>query len=169
MNIWIIGLAFLYFLGLLFLIWISGFIFGAPFEPSHGKEARAMLELSKAKKGDQVAELGAGDGKMVIEFAKKGAEVHGYEINPFLVWVAKKRIKEKGLQDKAEIHWKNFWKQNLGSFDVVSVFQINLIMRRLEKKLKKELKKGARVVSNTWKLPNKKQVKQKDNVYLYEF
>ena len=45
-----------------------------------------MIEFSKIKKNEKVADLGSGNGRVVIEFAKlpNVKEVHGFEINPFL-------------------------------------------------------------------------------------
>ena len=42
-------------------------------------------------------------------------------------------------------------------------------MKKLAKKLKKNSKKGARIVSNTWKFRDKKPIKQEKGVYLYKF
>ena len=41
-------------------------------------------------------------------------------------------------------------------------------MERLGKKLKSELKTGARVISNVYTFPTWSQSKKEDNVYLYE-
>jgi len=162
-------------LGIFLLISIFFFILlpliiGAPFESTDKKTLRKMIEFSEVKKKEKVADLGSGNGKIVIEFAKLPvvAEAHGFEINPFLVWFSKRKIKKLGLQDKAFIHWKNFWNQNLSEYDVIIVYQIVLIMKKLERKLKRELKKSSRVVSNTWKFPNWKPKKVEGEVYLYE-
>ncbi|HTY43754.1 MAG TPA: class I SAM-dependent methyltransferase [Patescibacteria group bacterium] len=152
---------------LIFLSWISFSFFGAPFQPSSDRELREMIELASFKKRQKTADLGSGDGKVVIEFAKRGAEAHGFEINPLLVWIAKKKIKRLGLKN-AFIHKKNFWKQDFSGFDIVTSFQISYVMPGLEEKLKKELKKGAKVISNTWTFPNWKPKKQEGKVYLYE-
>jgi len=157
-----------YFLLLIFSIWFSGFFFGAPFESTIKKRAKKMIEFSDVKKNEKVVDLGSGNGKIVIEFAKKGIESHGYEINPFLVWWSRKKIKKLFLQDKAFIHWKNFMKEDLSDYDVVCVFQIWYMMGKLERKLEKELKKSSRIVSNTWKFPNWKPKKQSKGIYLYK-
>jgi len=150
------------------LIWFSGFFFGAPFEPTNSETLRKMIEFSKIKKGEKLADIGSGNGKIVIAFARKGVECHGFEINPFLVWISRRKIKKLNLEDRAFVHWKNFWKQDLGRFDVISIFQIGNIMKKLERKLKKELTSGTRVVSNTWKFPNWRPKKIEKDVYLYE-
>ncbi len=43
-----------------------------------------MVELAMAKPTDKAADLGSGDGRIVMAFAKTGIEVHGYEIDPTL-------------------------------------------------------------------------------------
>ena len=128
---------FVMFVLLIFFIWFSSVFFGAPFQPSSDKAVKQMLELAKVRKKDKAADLGSGNGKIVIAFAQKGAEAHGYEINPLLVWISRSRIRRMHLQKKAFIHWGNFMKANLSKFNIVTSFQINFIMPGLEKKLKK--------------------------------
>tara|TARA_B100000315_G_C14576839_1_gene588326 strand:+ start:1158 stop:1688 length:531 start_codon:yes stop_codon:yes gene_type:complete len=150
------------------LIWLSALFFGAPFQPSYNKEVRKMIEFANLKKGNKVVDLGSGNGKIVIAFAKKGIESHGFEINPILAWLSRRKIKRLNLQKKAFIHRKNFWNQNFSDFDIITIFQIGKIMPKLESKLQKELKKGAKVISNIWIFPNWKYKEKKGEVYLYE-
>lgn len=151
------------------------FFFGAPWEPTDKKTLGKMAEFAKIKKGEKIVDLGSGTGTIVIEFARNPLvkEAHGYEINPILVWISRIRIKNLGLQKKAFIHFGNFMNKDLSKFDVVFIFQIFTIMPSLEKKLKKELKKGSRIVSNTWKFPHLKLKKKFEKgimkkAYLYE-
>ena len=65
---------------------IIPFMFGASFEISRREVVEKMIEFAKLKKGEKVVDLGSGDGRVVLEFARKGVEVHGYEINPLLVF-----------------------------------------------------------------------------------
>ena len=155
---------------LIFYFVILPLFVGAPFDITHRKELRKMIKFSKIRKGDKVVDLGSGDGRVVIEFAKLKdvKEVHGFEINPFLVYISRRRIKKLGLQKKAFIHWKDFWNINLSEYNVVIVFQVIFVMGKLENKLKRELKKDSRVISNTWKFPNWKLKKREGKVYLYE-
>tara|TARA_Y100000031_G_scaffold123901_1_gene139406 strand:+ start:277 stop:780 length:504 start_codon:yes stop_codon:yes gene_type:complete len=166
MNFWILILGILSLV--IFLFWISVVFLGAPFDSTNRKTLRKMIKFSKIKKGEKVADLGSGNGKIVIEFAKRGIEAHGFEVNPFLVWFSRRKIKKLNLEKKAFIHQKNFWKQDFSQFDLISIFQVGYIMGKLEKKLKKELKKGSRVISNTWKFPNWKPEKQEGYAYLYK-
>ena len=150
------------------ILFLIPWAFGALFQPTSEKQLKNILFLSKVKKGDKVADLGSGDGRIVVEFAKKGAEAHGYEINPFLVFLSRRKIKKLGLQKKAFIHWKNFWKENLGKYGLITLFQVSYVMKKLGEKLEKEAKKKIRVVSHFWKFPQWKEKKTKGDVFYYE-
>jgi SAM-dependent methyltransferase len=151
-----------------FLIWISGFLFGAPYESTYKKRLERMIKFSNIKKNEKIVDLGSGIGKVVIGYAKKGFKADGYEINPFLVWISRRKIKKLGLEKKAKIYQKNFMNQNLSKYDVVCIFQIWYMMNKLKGKLKKELKKGSRIISNTWKFKGWKPKKEDKGIYLYE-
>ena len=162
-------LIFVIILLLIFTIWISSCFFGAPFQPSSNKATRIIMQLAEIKsKNQKMCDLGSGNGKLVIEFAKRGIESHGFEINPLLVWLSRRRIKHLRLQNKAFIHCTNFLNADLSKFNIITSFQISYIMPELEKKLKKESKKGTKIISNTWKFPNWKPKRIIGHVYLYE-
>ena len=111
-------------------------------------------------------DLGSGDGTLVMEAAKRGAVVTGYEINIFLVWKSRVKIRRKNIRN-ANIKHKSLWKADVSQADVILLFGIPHMMARLENKLMRELPKGARVVSFTFAFPNWQPVKEKDNVRLY--
>jgi len=123
------------------------FSFGAPYVVSKDQKVKALLELAGLVDGKRTIDLGSGDGRIVIAFARAGAEAHGYEINPLLVLRARQNIKKAGLEDRAIIHWKDFWQVSFSTFDVVTVYGIGFMMKRLEKKLKRELRQGSIVLS----------------------
>ena len=110
-----------------------------------------------------MADLGSGDGRILIEFAKKGAIAEGYEINPVLVFIARMKIRRLGLEKKARVFWKSFWREDLSQYKVITVFGIDYIMKRMEKKLYKELSRGSRIIVNLFPFPNKKyKLKKKE-------
>ncbi len=165
------------YLGLFFLIilvfilsffFIFPWFFGAPFEPTKKDKLKKIMKLANIKKGDKAVDLGSGDGRIVIAMAKKGAESHGFEINPILVFISRRNIKKAGLKGKAFIHWKSFWNKDLGEYDIIIMFQFHTIMKRLKKKLEKEVKKKAKIISYYWKFPNWKIIKNIENIYLYK-
>ncbi len=157
---------FLFTLAGLFFI-LPLFFLGAPFNASSRRKVQRMLNLADIKKGQKAVDLGSGDGRIIIALAQNGAEAYGYEINPFLVWIARRKIRKLGLEKNAHIYWKNFWREDLSVYDIVITFQIDISMPKLEVKLKNELKDGARVVSHFWPFPTWDYVKKKGRVYLY--
>lgn len=141
---------------------------GPVFVPSADDKLQTMFELAGIKPGARVVDLGAGDGRLVVAAAQAGAEAVGLEINPFLVLRARVKLKRAGVYGKASIEWRNFWKVDLGRYDVVFIYGTTYIMKKLEQKLRHELKPGARVVSNYFTFPNWQLRKQKNEVRLYQ-
>ncbi len=148
-------------------LYIIPLFFGAPYEGTGKRKIEDIVELAKVKKGDKVVDLGSGDGRIVMAFAKKGIEAHGFEINPFLVLASKYKIKRLKL-DNAFIHWQSFWKEDLGKYEIIILFQYKTIMKKLKEKLEKELKGSAKIISYHWKFSNWKIVKNIGDVYLYK-
>lgn len=139
---------------------ILAMVRGAVFVPSDRERVRTMVNLLGIKEGDRAIDVGSGDGRVVIEMAKTGAEAYGVEINPFLVLWSRYQINKAGLKGKAQIYWKNQWSQDFGMFNKVAVYGITYIMKDLEKKFKKELKLGSLVVSNAFAFPSWKPIKE---------
>jgi len=144
------------------------FFWGAVYLPTQKQTVKKMIELAKIKPGEKAVDLGSGDGRLVIALAKSGAEAHGFEINPILVLLARINILRAGLRGKAFVHCRSFWNENFSEFDIVVIFGIGHIMDKLGKKLDKELKKGTRVVSNSFLFPNWQLLKKETCVFLYE-
>src|SRR5690242_17121198 len=95
-----------FFLLGVFLLFTYATVFGGPYAPAALNRIETMVKLLKLKKGQKMVDLGSGDGRIVIEFAKRGIESHGYEINPILVFISRLKIKKLGLSNKAHIHLK---------------------------------------------------------------
>ena len=56
-----------------------------------------MVELANPKPEDLGADLGSGDGRIVIAFAKAGITMHGYEIDDALNKLANENIAKENL------------------------------------------------------------------------
>jgi len=140
---------------------------GAIYDPSTSEETRQMAELADVRAGEKVADLGSGDGRVVIALALKGAEAHGYEVNPVLVAISRRNIRRLGLHGRAFIHWGNFWRRNLSHYNLITVFQVGFVMARLEAKLRRELAPGARVVSHYWRFPGLQPERTVGSIYRY--
>src|SRR3989344_2239154 len=81
--------------------------FGVQYVPSGRGEITKIVEFADVKPGERAADLGAGDGRVVMALAKEGVEAHGYEINPVLVFKANQAIHEAGLKERAFMHCGN--------------------------------------------------------------
>ena len=160
MLIWIL-------LWLVAMAFVLGVIFGAPYLPTRQKQSIAAIKLLGLKKGQTVVDLGSGDGSFLIEAAKQGIRGMGYEINPLLVLYS--RFATARYSKLITIKWANFWYQDLSKFDGVYVFLIGRYMKKLDKKLTNELKKGSKVASYTFKIPGRKVKREEQGVYLYQY
>lgn len=150
---------------------LVGFIlmfWGAPYVPSRNASVENMMKMGEIGPGQKVADLGSGDGRVVIAMARRGAEAHGYDNDPLLVLLARRNIRRAGLSGKAFIHWKNLWKTDLSSFDAITVYGIPYMMKPLKEKLQKEMRHGSKVISNAFPFPQWQEDAKNEGVYLYQ-
>jgi 16S rRNA A1518/A1519 N6-dimethyltransferase RsmA/KsgA/DIM1 with predicted DNA glycosylase/AP lyase activity len=141
---------------------------GAPYVPTSKENLKKLVKIAELKKDGSVVDLGSGDGRVVMEFAKSGYNSCGYEINPLLVLLSRYKIRKAGLTSKALIIKKDFWKEDLSKYDLVVLFQVPYVMKKLEKKLKNELKPGSKVLSYSFEFPDWGPITTEDSMYLYE-
>lgn len=136
--------------------------------PSTNHRAEIMTKALGLKSGQKAADLGSGNGLILIEMAKRGIEAHGYEINPVLVLQSRINIKKAGLSGKAFVHFKDFWNADLSSYHGVTIYLLPGTIKKLESKLKTELKPKTTVVTETWKFQDWKPSKIIENyVFVY--
>lgn len=155
------------------LVWMKKlllplFHWGAIFVPSNDASTKTMIELAAPKPNETAIDLGSGDGKLVIAFAQKGVRTTGVEIDQKLVRISKKNIEKQNLQHLTNIKKSSFWKTDLSHYDIVVIYGMHHVMKRLKNKLEQELKPGARVITNAFKLPTWKETENKDGIYLYQ-
>jgi SAM-dependent methyltransferase len=152
-----------------FLVFLYPLIGGAPYVPTDMAVVKEIIRLAEVQPSQKAADLGSGDGRLVIALAQAGALATGYEISPLLVlWSKYKAVKAKITGNgKAEIIRKSFWDVNFENFDIIILYQLPYVMKRLDSKLQKELKPGAKVICNGFTLPNWKAHLQKEKIYVY--
>ena len=111
-----------------------------------------MLQLASLRRGETLYDLGAGDGRIIIEASRHfGANAVGVEVDPRWVSRIKERLTSTGT--KAEVIEENIFEVNLTSADVVTIYLSPSANARLAPKLQSELKQGTRVVSLDYTLP----------------
>lgn len=157
----------LFFVLLLILIFCFGFVllFGAPYLPTLTKQLEAAIKLAELDESQTMIELGCGDGRVILAFAKKGVRVVGYELNPILYMICKLRLWRYG--DKAQVIYGNFWNKDWPQADVVFTFLLDRYMSRLDDRLNSYEHKPVKLISYAFKIPNKKPKKSKNGVFMY--
>lgn len=150
------------------LLFIFPMVRGAVYVPSKDSAIETMIKLAKLKPGKATADLGSGDGRVVLAFARHGAQADGFEINPWLVWKSRRILNKAGFAQKTQIYGQSYWDYDLSQYDVITVYGITYIMEALEKKLRKELKPGAIVISNYFEFPTWKPSKVVRNIRVYQ-
>lgn len=158
------------------LSWFAGS--DAPFVPTKMDKIREVLKLAGDKKrparplaGKKFYELGSGDGRVVLEAAKLGAEAIGIEQS----WLRVLYSRYKGWKLASHLksgnvdffHGDLFKKRSYLDADIVYIFLLQKGVNKLEGKLKKELKKRSIVITQTYHFKTWKPYKKIDNFWLY--
>jgi ribosomal protein L11 methylase PrmA len=111
-----------------------------------------MLQLAELRRGETVYDLGAGDGRVLIQAVREfGARAVGIEIDPIRVSRIKQRLASTGVE--AEVLQGDFMQVDLSPADVVVLYLSDSVNAELAPKLRNELKPGTRVVSLDYPLP----------------
>jgi ubiquinone/menaquinone biosynthesis C-methylase UbiE len=108
-----------------------------------------MLRIADVRPGDIVYDLGCGDGRIVIEAAKRfGCEGHGVDINPQAVAVARQNAVAAGVDKLVRFTQGDLFDLDISRATVVILYLFAEMNLRLKPKLFRELGEGARVVSH---------------------
>lgn len=156
--------------GVMMLIFSASLFYGAPWFPAKREVVKKMVGMAGIKSNDVVYDLGSGDARILVEAAiRHNAKFIGVEINPFVYLISKVLTRQQGLKGKIKLIRKNLFNADLRDADVIFVFLMQGTNDRLEKKLKKELKKGSRIVSHVWKFRSLKLVKADEKLKVYSY
>ena len=110
--------------------------------------ADAMLMLARVTKNDVVYDLGSGDGRIVVLAAQKyGARGVGIEIDRKLVEISRQVAREGEVADRVTFIEGDLFTADISKATVVTLWLSSSVNRRLESKLRRELRPGTRIVS----------------------
>lgn len=152
----------------LLVICFSGVIlFGAPYVPTLGKSRKSALELLDLKKGQTLLEPGCGDGRVLAEAARRGINGVGIELNP-LMYLVSLAVTFR-YRKQVKIIWGDFWRQDWPETDGVFIFLLDKYMDKFDQKMKSSQERPTKVASFAFKIPDKKPIKEKNGVFLYEY
>jgi SAM-dependent methyltransferase len=125
---------------------------GGPYVPTPHPVVARMLDLAEVRGGDVLFDLGSGDGRLVIEAARRGARATGIERDAELVRRARAGAASAGVSEHAEFRHGDLFEADLRAASVVTLYLLPHLLERLAPKLLAELRPGARVVSHDFPL-----------------
>ena len=109
-----------------------------------------MLETAQVTNKDLVYDLGAGDGKIAIEAARRyGARAVGIEFDPQMADHARQNAKNARVADKVTIITGDIFAENFSQATVVTLYLLPSLNGKLYPTLV-NMKPGTRIVSNTF-------------------
>jgi cyclopropane fatty-acyl-phospholipid synthase-like methyltransferase len=130
-----------------------------PFVPSPPHVVQRMLEVAQVKKGDILYDMGSGDGRIVIEAAKKfGVRGVGIDLNPELVARARENAEKEGVSHLVEFRAQDGLTVDISEATVVTLYMFKWFNNALRPKLQK-LKPGSRVVAHDFDIDDWKPTK----------
>lgn len=178
---------------LIALSWFAGS--DAPYIPTKMDQIRKILKLAGVKKEKKFYELGSGDGRVVLEAAKLGADSIGIEQSWLRVLYSRYKTLRLASQTRSgnvkfyhgDLFNQSFWSEaiesrsyrsakaslqddknkSIANADIVYIFLLPKGVAKLEDKLKKELKKGSIIITQTYHFPTWKPFKKLDNFWFY--
>jgi cyclopropane fatty-acyl-phospholipid synthase-like methyltransferase len=119
-----------------------------PFVPSPMHVVERMIEVAEIKNGDILYDMGSGDGRIVIEAAKKfGIRGVGIDLNAELVAKAKENAAIEGVGHLVEFRAQDGLTVDISDATVVMLYMFKWFNNALKPKLQK-LRPGSRVVAH---------------------
>jgi SAM-dependent methyltransferase len=112
-----------------------------------------MLELAGTGPGDLVADLGSGDGRIVIAAARRfGARGLGIELDADLVSASRENARRAGVADRVRFVQGDVLNADFSGASVVTAYLLPGLMDKLESRFIAELKPGTRIVSHSFRM-----------------
>lgn len=150
---------------LIALSWFAGS--DAPFVPTKMDQIRLVLRKAGVKKGKRFYELGSGDGRVVLEAAKLGADSFGIEQSFIRVWYSRLKARQLSLKNIHFYHG-NLFDRKYFPADIVYIYLLQKATDQLEKKLTKELKKGSKIITQKYHFKNLQPRKKLADFWIYQ-
>ena len=152
-----------------------------PFVVSPPEVVERMLRLAEPKAAERLVDLGSGDGRIVIEAAKKsGARGMGVELDANLVYMANEAAKRQGVAGQVRFVEGSLFNADISKTTVLTMYLLPNINLQLRPRILGQMRPGARVVSHDfdmggWKpdlhrevaVPNKSYGRPVSQIYLW--
>ncbi|KAK9500698.1 hypothetical protein O3M35_001915 [Rhynocoris fuscipes] len=142
-----------------------------PFVPATNQQVSNVFKALEGRHG-KLLDIGSGDGRIVLEAAKRGYHAYGVELNLWLVLYSRWTALKSGLRSSATFYRKDLWKVDFKPYENIVIFGVKEMMNELNLKFEKELQ-DTYVVACRFPIANKVPIKvigsSIDTVWLYHF
>ena len=147
-----------------FVLFLLSFFLSTPFNTAHAQLldvpyvatpqaiVEAMLDVAKVGPGDYVIDLGSGDGRIVIEAARRGAFGHGMDLDPARVKEAEENAAAAGVSDRVQFFEGNIFEADMSRATVVTMYLLQTVNLRLKPVLFEQLRPGTRIASHAFSM-----------------
>ena len=125
-----------------------------PWVPTRSELIDLIFGLSQLGEDDVFYDLGAGDGRIVVEAAKRGAKLAvGIERDRDLYVKALELAEREGVSHKTRFINGDFFTADISEATVVYMYLLTRVNKMLAPKLVSELRVGTRIVSLDFEIP----------------
>lgn len=144
----------------------------APYLATDYEVVDAMLALAEVRPGDDVVDLGSGDGRILIAAARShGARGLGVDIDPERIREAEANAQAARVSDRVQFRREDLFATPLRDADVVTLYLTQEVNLRLRPRILSEMRPGARVVSHEydmgdWRADQRQRIGTA-NIYLW--
>jgi len=126
----------------------------APYVPTPLSVVDKMLEMADLDEDDVLYDIGCGDGRIVINAAKKyRAQGVGIDINPWRIRESKENAKAAGVENLVKFIHKDALKVDISKATVVTLYLLPESNELLRPILEYRLNPGVLVVSHNYSIP----------------
>jgi len=119
--------------------------------PSPMETVTRMLDVAQLTPQDFVVDLGSGDGRNIIESAKRGARGLGVEYNPDMVELSRRNAAAAGVAERAQFVQGDMFAADFSKASVLALFLLPSNLLQLRSKFL-DLQPGTRIVANTFSI-----------------
>ncbi len=147
-----------------------------PFVPTRDETLELVFKALDLKEGDILYDLGCGNGKIVIEAARRYPikKAVCIEARRELIEEARERAAKNGVLDKIEFIHGDMFRAKISDATAIYMYLLTSVNEALKPKLSRGLRPGTRVVTLDFQIPGWKPVKVygerggwQKTVYLY--
>lgn len=144
----------------------------APYVVTDYQVVDAMLAMAEVRPGDDVVDLGSGDGRILIAAARShGARGLGVDIDPARVREAEANARAAGVSHRVEFRRQDLFETPLADADVVTLYLTQEVNLRLRPRILAQMRPGTRVVSHDFDMgdwrPDRRQRIGSSTLYLW--